>query len=128
MSYLHEIIKRTRKERKVTQKEAAEFLGVSERMYQRYEKDIEPSIDQVKALDSLFKSNMLNQAPFNPSDEGNYEKAVLKALSFMVANLAAEVAILKGETPLSVAQYLGKIDESTNLILAGIKMSDENNG
>lgn len=128
MSYLNEKIKRARKAKRLTQKEVADYLNISERTYQRWEKDIEPSIDQIKILDSLFTSDLLNQAPFDSKDDFNYERAMLKALSYSYANMAAELAVLKGEKPLSIAQYLDKIAESTNLILAGLRLSEEKNG
>jgi transcriptional regulator with XRE-family HTH domain len=128
MSYLNEKIKGARKAKRLTQKEVAEILQVSERMYQRYEKDIEPSVEQIKKLDSVLGSDLLNQIPFDSNDDFNFERAMLKALSYAYAGLAAELAALKGEKPLSTAQYLDKIDESTNLILTGLRMSGEKKG
>ena len=123
MSYLNERIKKARKERRLTQVEVANYLEISDRMYQRYEKDIEPSLETIQRLNQLFGVDLINEAPFSPTDEMNFERSAIKALSFAFAKQAMEIAVLKGEKPRTINEYLDEIDENTNLILAGLRMS-----
>ena len=55
MKKFHVNLKKLRKERKVQQKDMAEYLGVSIRTYQRYEHgELEPNIEKIIRLAYYF--------------------------------------------------------------------------
>jgi len=124
MSYLNEKIKEARISKRFTQREVADYLGVSDRMYQRYEKDIEPSLDTIKKLSEKFGVDILNGSPFPAEDPANWERAAIKALSWGLANALSEISDLKGR-PRPAADYLEDLDKNTNSILSDLRKSNK---
>lgn len=122
MSYLNEKIKNARNSKRFTQQEVAEYLGISTRMYQRYEKDIEPSIDVLKKLSRFFGIDLLTESPFPADDPANWERAAIKALSWGLASAFAEISELRGK-PRPAEDYLEEIDKNTSLILTDLRRS-----
>src|SRR4051812_4102234 len=82
MSSINEKIKKSRKQKRLTQKEAAEALNVSERMYQRYENDIEPSLESLKILSELFGVNLFLDDPQSTIDHIQIRRNAKEAFLF----------------------------------------------
>lgn len=122
MSYLNEKIKEARKNKRLTQKEVADYLGVSDRMYQRYEKDVEPSIDTIKKLNEFFGTDILSSNPFPADDPQNWEIADHIAVKRRLALLMSKFYELAGESR-SYEQCLTDINDDRDMILADLRRS-----
>ena len=120
-------IKELRKQKRWTQTQLGDYLGIGLRQVQRYEKDeTQPDLEQLGALSKLFEYDLISHINSNEFHEGDaiYLKDPLyKKVSnewAVIKLLVHEIALINSKTgEMSFQECLDELNNKVRLILRG---------